>query len=180
MFNWKIFADCESPSIALDPRPSRTGGMRQISDNSGEKSKRYRNYQRQLRRLLISRRWMKCKFPRSIVRSRLHVKFQVLRNSFSIDKATGWCDPGQREQTQTEVSGYNGFNTCDGRSFCVNNNLRPPKQSWKFMMRIKPVDRKRLHADGRSEKDSSCTVLKYEKHFIKISDIHDWDYYYAQ
>lgn len=61
--------------------------------------------------------------------SRLHVKFQVLRNSFSIDKATGRCDPGQREQTQTEVSGYNGFNTCDGRSFCVNNNLRPPKQS---------------------------------------------------
>ncbi|EFN63751.1 hypothetical protein EAG_12057 [Camponotus floridanus] len=50
--------------------------------------------------------------------SRLHVKFQVLLDSFSIDKATGCCDPGQREQTQTEVSGYNGFNTCDGRSFC--------------------------------------------------------------
>lgn len=47
-------------------------------------------------------------------------------------------------------------------SLYVNNNLRAPKQSWKFMMRIKSVDRKQLRADGRSEKDPSCTVFKAE------------------
>jgi len=48
--------------------------------------------------------------------------------------------------------------TCEERSFRANNNLWAPKQFWKFMMRIKSVDRKRF----RIEKDPSYIVFESE------------------
>lgn len=107
---------------------------------------------------------IKCKLLR---KSLCHVlKFAV--TCISLTKRAGdWLVRIRAcEQIPTEVCGCNGFNTCEGRSFRANNNPRVPKQSWKFMMRIKSVDRKRTAPRCRHNrvagKDPSCAVFKIE------------------
>jgi len=53
------------------------------------------------------------------------IKFFVIRFLLMIRE---WFTRSRKEQTQAEVSGYDGFNAREGRSFRANNNLRPPKQ----------------------------------------------------